>query len=55
MKYILIEHHPGDSREKISEDDVCQTLTKRIGTGGGNIPLILEIHDEDNIDGEEVL
>lgn len=31
-----------------------QTLNERMGTGGGNVPLILETDDED-IDGEEVL
>ena len=31
----MIEHHPNDSRTKISEDNVCQSLTGRMGTGGG--------------------
>lgn len=31
---IVLEHHPNDSRLRIAEDDVCQTLSKRMGTGG---------------------
>lgn len=47
MRYITLEHHPNDSRLKIVEDDVCQTLSQRMGTGGGNVPLVLEIDEED--------
>lgn len=39
---VLIENHPADSRVKISEDGVCQTLSARMGTGGGNVPLVME-------------
>lgn len=35
-----IENHPADSRVKVSDDEVIQTLTGRMGTGGGNVPLI---------------
>ena len=35
LKYILLEHHPNDSRLRIIEDDICQTLSQRMGTGGG--------------------
>jgi len=52
MKYVNLEYHPCDSRIKIAEEDVAQTLNSRMGTGGGNVPLILEIHDE-NIDNAE--
>lgn len=38
---IAVENHPADSRVKISEDGKVQTLTSRMGTGGGNTPLIL--------------
>lgn len=41
MKCITLEHHPNDSRIKISEDGICQSLTSRMGTGGNNVPLIL--------------
>lgn len=46
MKFIPLEHHPNDSRLKINEDDVCQTLSQRMGTGGGNVPLILVLEDQ---------
>ena len=39
---IAIENHPADSRVKIDESGKVQTLTGRMGTGGGNIPMILE-------------
>ena len=52
MKYIPLEHHPNDSRLRIIDEDVCQTLSERMGTGGGNVPLILEINDEDTADTE---
>ena len=42
---LVLEHHPNDSRLKIAEDGVCQTLSKRMGTGGGNVPLVL-IYDD---------
>lgn len=48
MKYINLEHHPSDGRIRITNDDVCQTLRGRIGTGGGNEPLILVIYDEES-------
>lgn len=38
-----IENHPADSRVTLQPpDDPCQTLTSRMGTGGGNVPMILE-------------
>lgn len=40
---MAIENHPTDSRVKISEDGVVQTLTERMGTGGGNVPLVAEL------------
>ena len=39
---LPIENHPNDSRIKISEEDSSQTLSSRMGTGGGNTPMILE-------------
>lgn len=39
---VVIENHPQDSRVKINEDGVVQTLSGQMGTGGGNVPLILE-------------
>ena len=54
-KYIVIENHPADSRVKIKDDGICQSLTSRMGTGGGNVPLILQIDETDNTDREEIL
>lgn len=55
-KYMVIENHPADSRVKIKDDGICQSLTSRMGTGGGNVPLVLQIDDEtDNTDREEIL
>jgi site-specific DNA-cytosine methylase len=39
---IVLENHPSDSRIKYSKDNVVQTLSSRMGTGGGNVPLIME-------------
>ena len=39
---MAIESNPTDSRVKISEDGVVQTLTRRMGTGGNNTPLIAQ-------------
>ena len=36
---IVYETHPADSRVK-PMGDVCQTVTSRWGTGGGNVPLV---------------
>jgi len=36
-----IENHPNDSRVKIAEDGKVQTLTERMGTGGGNVPIVM--------------
>jgi DNA (cytosine-5)-methyltransferase 1 len=40
--YVVIENHPADSRVKISEDGMVQTLSSRMGTGGGNVPMVME-------------
>lgn len=39
---IALENHPTDSRVKIAKDGKVQTLTSRCGTGGGNVPLVLD-------------
>ena len=41
---IALENHANDSRVKIAEDGIVQTLSGRMGTGGGNTPLIYENH-----------
>lgn len=40
---VALENHPTDSRVKIAEDGKVQTLTSRMGTGGGNVPLLMKI------------
>jgi DNA (cytosine-5)-methyltransferase 1 len=52
------ENHPGDSRVTDS-GDTCPTLTKRNGTGGGNLPLVKQDNPQmnatlDRVDGETV-
>ena len=39
---ILYETNPTDARYKTTE--VCQTLKERMGTGGGNVPLVGEAY-----------
>jgi len=46
MKQIALQHHPNDSRILIVDDGICQTLSQRMGTGGGNVPLVLEIYED---------
>ena len=36
-----IENHPNDSRVKLSSNGTVQALTTRMGTGGGNVPLVM--------------
>ncbi|GHV33186.1 DNA methyltransferase [Clostridia bacterium] len=37
---VAIENHAADSRVKIREDGLVQTLGATMGTGGGNVPLV---------------
>ena len=37
---VVIENHPADSRVKINENGIVQTLPGRMGTGGGSVPLV---------------
>lgn len=46
-KFHMLESHPNDSRIRIDHSGTCQTLTSRMGTGGGNVPLLL-IEEEAN-------
>jgi len=39
---VAVENHPSDSRVKIKEDGIVQTLDARMGMGGGNVPLVCE-------------
>ena len=40
-RYYAIENHPQDSRVRLAPDNIVQTLSGKMGTGGGNVPLIL--------------
>lgn len=42
---VALENHPADSRVKLSEDGKVQTLTSRMGTGGGNVPMVMSQED----------
>ena len=37
-----IENHPADSRVNVDDSGKVQTLTGRMGTGGGNVPMVME-------------
>lgn len=37
-----IENHPAVSRVDIDDSGKVQTLTSRMGTGGGNVPMVME-------------
>ena len=39
---LVIENHPDDSRVNFAKDNVVPTLIARMGTGGGNVPMILQ-------------
>ena len=40
---VAIDFNPTDSRIRLKEEDLCQTLTARMGTGGNTVPLTLKI------------
>ena len=45
----MLESNQTDARYRIEKNDVCQTLKERMGTGGGNVPLVIEItYETDN-------
>ena len=39
---VALENHPADSRVKVDDSGKVQTLTSRMGTGGGNVPLVMD-------------
>lgn len=39
---VAIENHPTDGRCSVREDGTVQTLTSRMGTGGMNVPLVMD-------------
>lgn len=44
-KFWILENHPNDSRVKIKTDGIFQTLSSRMGTGGGNVPMVMEMDE----------
>ena len=41
--FKVLENHPQDCRVKIVQDDIVQTLSGKMGTGGGNTPMVFAI------------
>lgn len=41
IKCYAIENHPNDSRARIDQNGIVQTLSSRMGTGGNNTPFVL--------------
>ena len=41
MKCFAIENHAMDSRVTMDDSGIVQTLNARMGTGGGNVPMVL--------------
>ena len=41
---VPLENPPTDGRVRIMDDDVSQTLTSRMGTGGNNVPLVMKAY-----------
>lgn len=39
---VMYENHANDSRVTRCEDGIAPTLSSRMGTGGGNVPLVLD-------------
>lgn len=40
---------------RIYDDGISPTLELSGGSGGGNLPMVVETHETDNTDGEEIL
>ena len=43
--WLIIESNKTDARYKLAE--VFQSLKARMGTGGGNVPIVVEIDEDD--------
>lgn len=41
--YVVLENYPADSRMKICEDGIVQSLSSWMGTGGNNTPMVMAI------------
>lgn len=42
---LVYESHGQDCRYKYL-GDVCSTVSQKYGTGGGNAPIVVEIHED---------
>jgi len=51
---VAIENYPIDGRIKLRDDDLVQTLTARCGTGGMNVPLVMNERQYALTAGEDV-
>ena len=49
LEQIYLESHPNDSRIGIEDSGTSQTLSSRMGTGGGNTPMMLEWKMEEKV------
>lgn len=38
---LILENHSNDSRIQVDDSGTIQTLTQQMGTGGGNVPLVV--------------
>lgn len=41
-RVVALENHSQDSRVDVAKDNICPTLTGKMGTGGNNVPLLME-------------
>ena len=48
---VAIENHPTDSKVRLSDDGIVETLTSRMGTGGNNVPLVMNQPTEQKVYG----
>ena len=43
---VAIDFNPTDRRIRLKEEDICQTLCSRMGTGGNQVPLVFGISSD---------
>ena len=43
---VAIDFNPTDSRIRLKEEDICQTLCSRMGTGGNQVPMVFGISSD---------
>lgn len=51
---LVYERHDQDARYKLL-GDVSESVAAKYGTGGGNMPIVVEYDGAEDIDGKEVL